>query len=251
MILSAQEFEDMPKKAITLIGMSGAGKSYYSQILEDQGWYNYSCDYLIGSKYLKECIDSDGSFKPEDIGSLSDFVGQIGSPDFGGLALAEFQKRQKLYYKAECQVLQDALVVKEENASNHFVNDSSGSLCEIEDNNIIEALGRDTLFVYLEIPEEDHKTLLERAVEYPKPLFFPADFFTQKLAEYISEAALSDAAQIYPQDFLKWVFPHLFAARIPKYERLAERFGIKVNVQELQGIKTEKDFLTVIQTALV
>ena len=56
MKLSATEFREQKNKAITLLGMSGVGKTYLSNILRESDWYHYSGDYRIGSRYLNEPI---------------------------------------------------------------------------------------------------------------------------------------------------------------------------------------------------
>ena len=44
-------------KKITLIGMSGLGKTFISHILHvKHGWLHYSVDFRIGSNYLHESI---------------------------------------------------------------------------------------------------------------------------------------------------------------------------------------------------
>ena len=56
MKLSANEFREEKNKAITLLGMSGVGKTFLSNILRDSDWFHYSGDYRIGSRYLNEPI---------------------------------------------------------------------------------------------------------------------------------------------------------------------------------------------------
>jgi len=54
--LSAEEFSKLENKSITLLGMSGVGKTFLSNILRGSGWFHYSGDYRIGTRYLSEPI---------------------------------------------------------------------------------------------------------------------------------------------------------------------------------------------------
>ena len=46
----------MSERAITILGMSGVGKTTISAILGEHGWTHYSTDYRIGSHYLEDEI---------------------------------------------------------------------------------------------------------------------------------------------------------------------------------------------------
>ena len=50
------EFIKSPNKAITLLGMSGIGKTTLANKLPKSQWFHYSGDYRIGTKYLEEPI---------------------------------------------------------------------------------------------------------------------------------------------------------------------------------------------------
>ena len=52
MPITVSDFNDIEHKVITLMGMSGVGKTYLSTMLDREGWHHYSCDYEIGTKYL-------------------------------------------------------------------------------------------------------------------------------------------------------------------------------------------------------
>jgi hypothetical protein len=223
--ISGDEFLAQDKKAITLIGMSGVGKSYISCALEEWGWTNYSCDYLIGTKYLGELIKSEGEMSAGNIANLSDFVGQLGDEAQGGTDLDEFRRRQRLYYGAERDVLRD-MGAALDRAEGHFVCDSSGSLCEVEDEAVLEDVGRKSLMVYLKVRQEGQAEILKRALDYPKPLYFPPAFLDERLARYMAEFDLENVQDIHPVEFLRWIFPHLFESRLPKYERLAKKYGV-------------------------
>lgn len=249
MKLSGKEFLSLPKKAVTFVGMSGVGKSYMSCMLDDWGWHSHSCDYLIGTDYLAEQLSGGKDMRADDIGSLSAFVGQVGDVAKGGLALDEFQRRQKLYYDAEVQSLRDACSVIDD-ADQSVIIDSSGSICEIEDDELMNELGARSLFVYLKVRQEGHGDILSRAVQYPKPLYFSPDFLLERLEYYKAQFDVESVQQIDPLEFLRWVFPFLFESRLPKYQALADAHGVTIYSDQFYGVKSEGELLQVIADAL-
>tara|TARA_B100000780_G_scaffold275828_1_gene243246 strand:- start:1198 stop:1935 length:738 start_codon:yes stop_codon:yes gene_type:complete len=234
---SASEFLNAPHKALTLMGMSGVGKSHLSSMMREWGWFQYSCDVEIGTRYLADHIEC--AISADDISAVSGFISKPGD-----LPLAEFKRRQGLYYAAECA----ALARVPDLAAGHakFVNDSTGSICEIEDEELIAALGRASLFVYIKASKDEEIAMLKRAQEYPKPLFYPPGLFQAWVDEYCQIFGLRDADALPPDDFMRWVFPRLFETRLPKYQALAERFGVTVHTDDLYKIESECDLLSVI-----
>ncbi len=245
MKITAEEFLNLPKKSITLIGMSGAGKTHISCMLEKWGWQNYSCDYVIGEKYLKDQLSHTQNMSAEDISALSEFLGILGGERYGGFPLALFQERQKAYYDAECHAL-EAMGDEMDAQDKHFVHDSTGSFCEIEDEALVEKIGQQTLFVYLKTGEKEEREVLQRARDYPKPLFFPPKFLSEKLEQYLSENNLDSIDDIEPDAFSRWVFPILFKARKPKYQRLADLYGVAIPASEFTNLSSDEDFISII-----
>ena len=56
MLMSPDEFLAWPQKAVTLLGMSGVGKTHLANKLPKTSWFHFSGDYRIGTKYLEEPI---------------------------------------------------------------------------------------------------------------------------------------------------------------------------------------------------
>lgn len=245
---SAEKFLNAPHKAVTFTGMSGVGKTYLSAALETWGWSRMSCDYEIGRKDLARHLARPMA-SPEDIGVLSDFIGRPGDPAKGGLPFDEFRRRQKLYYEAECAAVLSAAQAAGR-ASGSFVHDSTGSLCEITDEAILETLGRATLFVYLKAGAEEERAVLERAQTHPKPLFFPPGKLDEWVRAYLEESGEISPDTMDPDGFSRWVFPKLFAERLPKYQRLADVYGVTVESAALHGVEDEADFIARIAEAL-
>lgn len=277
MKLSAKEFRELEHKSITLLGMSGVGKTHLSNILRESDWFHYSGDYRIGTRYLNEPILDNIKIKAMQVPFLRDllrsdsiyinnnitvdhlkpvstFIGKLGDPELGGLSLQEFKHRQALHLEAETRAMQDVpeFIQKARRiyGFNHFVNDAGGSLCELEDESILEMLAEHTLFIYIQASKQDEQRLIERARTSPKPLYYRPEFLDQQLAIYMDENDLEYVAMIQPDDFVRWVFPQLFKARIPRYEAIAEKYGYTIKTEDLYQIESEADFLALVETAL-
>jgi hypothetical protein len=248
MKLSKQEFIDKPDNAITLLGMSGAGKTYLSCRLQEWGWRNYSCDYVIGSRFLKPDLAAfagSADFSAENIGVLHEFLGKLGNPQRGGYELDLFRERQMAYYNAEVKALWKMGEVMDM-GTGPFIHDSTGSLCEIEDENVLRDIGQRTLFVYLKTDEAAEEIVLQRAQDCPKPLFFPKAFLLKKIEEYLTEMGLEAVAQMEPDEFSRWVFPRLFEARKPKYQRLADLYGVTIPASAFNNLASAEEFVDII-----
>ena len=56
MKFTVEEFRHWKSKRVTLLGMSGVGKTYLSALLRESNWFHFSGDYRIGTRYLDEYI---------------------------------------------------------------------------------------------------------------------------------------------------------------------------------------------------
>ncbi len=278
MKFTPQSFRAWQRRNITLLGMSGVGKTYISGLLRRHDWFHYSGDYRIGTRYLDEpildlikqqamtvpflkellrndWIDIRNNIKIEDLGPVLSFVGKLGDPDHAGLSLPEFSQRQALYREAEIAAMRDVpefiRKAREIYGYAHFVNDVGGSLCELEDDSVIELLAEHTLILYIQVTtREEEDTLIRRAQSDPKPLYYRPAFLAEHLPVYMAEKGVEFVAQIVPDDFTRWVFPRLFHARVPRYEAIAGPHGYTVTSREVAQVKSEADFLDLVEAAI-
>ena len=277
MRMTRDEFLKWPHKAITLLGMSGVGKTTLANKLPKTSWFHYSGDYRIGTKYLAEPILDNIKRQAMQIGFLRDllrsdsiyiasnitvhnlepvstFLGKIGRPDLGGLPVEEFKKRQALHRDAEIGAMRDVeqfiQKAREIYGYDHFLNDAGGSVVELEDPTTEAVLAEHTLILYLKPDAELERELVRRAIENPKPLYYQEEFLDRKLEEYLAETGLSSPNQIVPDDFVRWIFPALVAHRRPKYEALAARHGYTVDARRAEQVRNERDFLELVASAL-
>ena len=277
MKFSVEEFRNWKQKKVTLLGMSGVGKTYLSNLLRRHQWYHYSGDYRIGTRYLDESIldlikeqamqvpflsellRNDwiyirNNIKISDLGPVLSFVGKLGNPELGGVPLEDFQRRQAQYRDAEIAAMHDvpAFIDKAQKiyGYQHFVNDVGGSLCELDEPGVIDLLVEHTLMLYIQVTDaEEEQKLISRAQSDPKPLYYRPAFLVEQLRAYLEENSLEYAAQMDPDAFTRWVFPRLFHSRVPRYEQIAEQ-GYTVTSREVAQVRDEADFLDLLETAI-
>jgi hypothetical protein len=249
--------------AITLLGMSGVGKTHLStELRHSANWFHYSADYRIGTRYLAEHIIDNVKFKimqmedrfvaqllksdsiyinhnisVDNLEPVSTFLGMYGDAGEGGLDKATFLERQNLYRLAEIESMKDAahFITKAWNIyqCQNFINDASGSLCEIADPDdandpVLTALGDETLILYIKADQAAELSLLERARTDPKPLFYNPNFILPEL-----ENKPDDGTDVSPLDFARPLFPELLKFRKPRYAAIAEKFGFTIDVHDL------------------
>ena len=277
MKFTVDEFRAWPHKCVTLLGMSGVGKTWLSDLLRRNDWFHYSGDYRIGTRYLDEPIldlvkahamrdpflrdllRSDWIFirnniKVTDLGPVLSFVGKLGNPELGGLPLPEFSRRQALYREAEIAAMGDVpdFIRKAQAIYGyaHLVNDVGGSLCELEEPRVISLLAQHSLILYIRVPEADEIKLIQRAQADPKPLYYRPEFLKTAVADYLEQRGLEFVAEIDPDDFTRWVFPRLFHSRVPRYEAIARPHGYTISSEEVSIVRDEQDFLDLLETAI-
>jgi hypothetical protein len=274
---TVEEFRAWENKCVTLLGMSGVGKTYLSTLLRRHDWFHYSGDYRIGTRYLDEhildliksqamqvpflrellrrdWISIRNNIKVDDLGPVLSFVGKLGNPERGGLAFKEFNRRQALYRQAEIKAMLDVpefvRKAQEIYGYSRLVNDVGGSLCELDEPAVIELLAQHSLILYIQVPAEDEIKLIERAQADPKPLYYRPEFLRTAVEDYLRASGLDYVAEIDPDDFTRWVFPRLFHSRVPRYEAIAQPHGYRVSSTEVARVRDERDFLALLQEAL-
>ena len=277
MKMTRKQFREWPHKAITLLGMSGVGKTTLAHRLPKSKWFHYSGDYRIGTRYLAEPILDNIKRQAMQVGFLRDllrsdsiyiannitvdnlepvssFLGKIGNPALGGLSVEEFKRRQRLHREAEIGAMRDveAFIIKAQEiyGYDHFINDAGGSVVELDDADTYATLAERTVIFYLKPDVEIEKRLVERAISNPKPLYFQESFLDRKLEEYLRLKDLGRPEEIVPDEFVRWIFPALVEHRRPKYEKLAREIGYTIDARQIDRIMNEDDFLELVGDAL-
>ncbi len=270
MRLSAQEFLNRERKAITLMGMSGVGKTTLAHKLPRSHWFHYSADYRIGSRYLSEPIIDNLKKKAmsvpflrellmndsiyignnisfNNLAIISTFISKLGNPELDGLSLDEFKYRQELHRQAEIAAMYDvSRFIEKSNAIYgypHFINDASGSVCELNDEKVIQHLAQHTVIFYIEADESLEKTLIKRAIADPKPIYYQNDFLDRHLQEYLAEKKITSVDQIDPNQFVQWIFPKCIQHRKPLYKTIADNYGYTLSAHTINEVETEQDVI--------
>lgn len=277
MRLSADDFRSSPHKRVTLLGMSGVGKSTLAATLPSDKWFHYSGDYRIGTRYLEEeildniktqcmrlpfvrdLLRSDSIYirsnlTIDNLAPLSTFLGKIGDPNSGGLSLTEFKRRQALHHEAEISALLDVPKFIDKAARiydlPHFLVDAGGSLCELDDPAVLDCLAQSSVLLYLKTSDEDESELIARARRSPKPLYYREAFLDEHLGGFMADRNIDYIAEIEPDDFVRWVFPKLFASRLPRYETIAKKHAYSVSASDIRTVRDEQDFVDLVCSAI-
>jgi hypothetical protein len=279
---SGKEFENLKSKAVTVLGMSGVGKTTLAALLQNHHWFQYSVDYRIGTRYMDEHIVD--NFKREamrnpflaelllsdsiyirsnitfhNLAPLSTYLGKPGSPAKGGISFAEYKRRQAQHRDAEIKALLDVpeFIGRADDIYRYqnFICDSGGSLCEIVDADdftdpVLKTLSENTLLVYIEGTAAHTKMLVERFRKNPKPMYYQPQFLNQKWAEYKQLNKIKNDDDVDPDGFAVWGFEQLLHHRIPLYKKIADNFGYTIRMHDVPEIRNEADFSSLISRTI-
>ena len=279
---SSAEWHSAAHKRVALIGMSGLGKTYLSEMLRAGGeWYHYSVDYRIGTRYmgehivdnfkreamkvpfLRELLRSDSIYIAsnitfENLAPLSTYLGKPGDSAKGGLALEDYVARQRQHLLAEQAAVKDTAHFVHKALDiygyEHFICDTSGSICEVVDGDnpndpVLKALSAAALPVWIEGNEGHTDELHARFNAAPKPMYYREDFLRQKWDEYLALRSVA-AAEVDPDDFIRWGYGELLKARLPRYQSIARNWGVTVAADEVRSIRDPQDFNALIGQAI-
>ena len=277
MKLTSRQFRDWENKCISLVGMAGVGKTRMSAVLRRHNWFHYSADYRIGTRYLAEPIldnikaqamrvpflrellrtDSiyiNNNITVDNLHPVTSFLGHLGNPESGGLSLPEFKRRQALYRRALAEAMRDVpefiRKAREIYGYRHFVNDTPGSLCELDAPEIAETIARHTVVVHIRPTGRDRERLLREVTGDLRPLCYREEFLDEHVAAYLRETGLSYVALLEPGEFYRWVLPRLCDERIRRYEEILRKDGTTISMAELEGVRDEAGFLALIEEAI-
>jgi hypothetical protein len=279
---TADDWRAAKAKRVLLFGMSGLGKTYISNLLrEGGGWFHYSVDYRIGTRYMGELIAD--NFKREamkvpllrellmsdsvhiasnitfdNLAPLSTYLGKPGDPARGGLAFSEYLHRQEQHRAAEISALLDTphFIQRAHDLYGYdsFVCDSGGSICEVVDpenpeDPVLRALADNLLLVWIKGSEANTADLIRRFDRAPKPMYYPPEFLKEIWTEYLAENAVAER-EVDPDAFLRWGFSRLLAHRQPRYQAMARHWGVTVTAEEVAALRAPGDFTDLVARAL-
>ena len=196
---------DQPLR-LALIGMSGAGKTYWTNHLAAADYPAVSCDDLIEAR-LAPTLQA-GGFR--GINGVAAWMGWPDSPTYA--------ERESQYLSEEISSLDEILTGLEKNPSSALILDTTGSVIHTG-NNLLFRLRKLMTVVYLAASAEEQQLLMRRYLEDPKPVLWRGAFQSKP-----GETPNQTVARCYPA---------LIAARRQSYEALAHCTVPVIELREL------------------
>jgi shikimate kinase len=198
---------------LSLIGMSGSGKSHWTKNLAALGFPTVSCDDQIESR-LAPALQASG------YSGINGVAAWMGWPDRPG-----YPEREAQYLSEEIAVLDEVLSGLERDPKRHLIVDTTGSVIATG-NHTLHRLRRQTTVVYLAASQDEVQLLIERYLRDPKPVLWQGGF-----RPVPGETPRQTVLRCYPQ---------LIAARSHSYEALAHVTLATQHLHELSPAGTSR-----------
>jgi len=183
-----------PPLRIALIGMSGAGKTFWSRCIAESGIPAISCDDRIEEKLARRLASGGYS-------GINGVAAWMGWPDS-----TTYAERESQYLAEEIATLEEILGDLERNPQQSLVLDTTGSVI-YAGNHLLHRLRKLMTVVYLVASDAEQSLLIERYLGDPKPVLWRGAFQSKQ-----DETPRQTVARCYP---------HLMAARRQSYAALA------------------------------
>ena len=278
---TARDWFDARQRRVLLFGMSGLGKTRSAALLRGSGWFHYSVDYRIGTRYMGEAIAD--NFKREamkvpllrelllsdsvritsnitfdNLTPLATYLGKPGDPAKGGLDFAEYRRRQDQHREAEIAALMDTprFITRAQTlyGYGHFICDSGGSICEVVNpekptDPVLATLARHMLMVWIEGSEAHTTELVRRFDRAPKPMYYQPAFLLETWQTYLQEHDLAPDA-VDPDAFVRYSYARALAHRQPRYAAMARHWGVTVQADAIAQVSDEAGFIALIGKAI-
>jgi shikimate kinase len=202
--------------ALTLIGMSNVGKSFWSTHLAEEADFNaIGCDDLIEAELGS--VLQDAGFN----GGITDMAKWMGQPYD-----PQFTANQHTYLDLETMTMRRTIErLTQSSLNGNTVVDTTGSVVHTGDK-IAEELAKNSTVVYLEATPSMRQKMFELYIAEPKPVVW-GDVYTQREDEMPSEA-------------LSRSYPELLARRSGLYQRMAH---VAIPRETSLAIANANDFL--------
>lgn len=267
------DWQGAAQRRVLFFGMSGLGKTRLSAMLRAAGgWFHYSVDYRIGTRYLGELIADNfkreamkvpllrellmtdsvhigSNIAFENLAPLSTYLGKPGDPAKGGLPFAEYMKRQAQHREAEIAAMLDTtrFIDRAQGIYGypHFVCDTSGSICEVVDpwnpaDPVMTELAGHHLMVWIKGSDAHTAALVARFDRAPKPMYYQPAFLHAAWEEYRATHSVNEET-CDPDAFVRWTYARALAHRQPRYAQMAE-WGVTVTADEVEAVQDAAGF---------
>jgi shikimate kinase len=208
---------------LALIGMSGAGKTFWTRKIAETGVPAISCDDKIEEKLAPELAA--GGFR-----GINGVAAWMGWPDS-----ATYAEREAQYLAEEVETLDEILSRLERDPRKSLVLDTTGSVI-YTGNHLLHRLRKLMTVVYLAAGDAEQQLLIERYLHDPKPVLWRGAFVAKD-----RESPRETAARCYP---------HLIASRRQSYAALALMHAT-LQVADLRELPQRGDAFLALLTANV
>ena len=177
---------------LALVGMSGAGKTFWTKKLAAEGWTAICCDDRIEVKLASRLAAGGHS-------GINGVAAWMGWPDG-----ANYAEREAHYLEEETHTLGEVLTSLEQRPEKPLVLDTTGSVI-YTGNNLLLRLRRRMTVVYLAASAEEQQLLIERYLSDPKPVLW--------------RGAFQAKSKETPHETVTRCYPALIAARRQSWKR--------------------------------
>ena len=163
---------------LSLIGMSGSGKSQWSLGLAEKGFTRFCCDDMIAARLTSDLVQPDGIFM--EMGRWMGFPYQ-----------ARYKEREEKYLAMEIEVLGqivDEFENRGETLGENVVVDTTGSVIYAGDA-LLARLRRYTTVVHFAVPAAIQSQMLQAYMASPRPVLWRGLF--ERSPGESAEAALT------------------------------------------------------------
>jgi hypothetical protein len=191
--MTAETNREKPLR-LALIGMSGAGKTFWTKKLAEKGAPAVFCDDKIEQRLAPR-------LGPGGYSGINGVAAWMGWPDS-----PTYAEREAEYLAEEIHTLDEVLQELEKKRDSSLVLDTTGSVI-YAGNHLLMRLRRQMTIVYLAATEEERQLLIERYLNDPKPVLWRGAF----------QAKSGEA----PRETVARCYPALIEARRRSYEALA------------------------------
>jgi shikimate kinase len=205
------QLSDEKPLRIALIGMSGTGKSYWTQRVAAAGYPAISCDALIEKK-LQPVLQAGG------FSGINGVAAWMGWPDS-----QTYAEREAQYLAEETESLDELLTELQKQAQRSLILDTTGSII-YTGNHLLHRLRKLMTVVYLAASADEQQLLIRRYLEDPKPVLWRGAFQSRA-----GETPHQTVARCYPQ---------LIVGRRQSYEALAH---CVLPVADLRGLSLRSE----------
>jgi len=194
---------------LAIVGMSGAGKTFWTKKLAEQGEPAVSCDDEI-ERRLASHLAAGGYSGTQGVAA---WMGWPDSPSYA--------QRETQYLAEEIRVLDDVLSSLERDCGRSLILDTTGSVI-YAGNNLLFRLRKQMTVVYLAASDAERQLLIECYLSDPKPVLWRGAFVPK--------------ANEPPRETVVRCYPTLIEARRRSYETLAH---VTLPVSQLRDPSTD------------